>query len=163
MWQYIPGLLLYLSVIYYAFLWYNPHKWMALVSPRDPSLAMSQTSLLIKFIQYSSALTIVKFSLSEYNIWIYVMAIVAFAFGQLLNYKVYQLLGRDGVYYGVRFGKKIPWVTAWPYSMMDNPQYIGCILTMVGALAWMPWHFTVNGIISYLFMIYLESEIPGSK
>ena len=36
-----------------------------------------------------------------------------------------QLLGEDGVYYGSRFGKNIPWVNAWPYNSLRDPQYLG--------------------------------------
>lgn len=50
---------------------------------------------------------------------------VLIGFGQAMNVKVYELLGVQGVYYGVRFGKHIPWVTAWPYNMVRDPQYIG--------------------------------------
>jgi len=162
MWQYFVSALLYLSVPFYAYLWYYPEKWMSFVAPLDPSVAMCRASTCIKAIQYSTAFLIVQFSLSDYPIWVYVLALACAGFGQYLNYKVYQLLGINGVYYGVRFGKHIPWVTAWPYSVMANPQYIGCILTLVGLAVWMPWHFTLNGVISYIvIIIWIESEIPG--
>ncbi|CAH9145574.1 unnamed protein product [Cuscuta epithymum] len=35
---------------------------------------------------------------------------------------VYQLLGESGTYYGVRFGKNIPWVTQFPFGVIRDPQ-----------------------------------------
>jgi len=73
------------------------------------------------------------------------------------------LLGLDGVYYGTRFGKQIPWVTEWPYSAMSDPQYIGCILTLVGLSLFMPWHFTLLGIGSYYVNMKIEAAVPEKK
>lgn len=53
--------------------------------------------------------------------------------GQLLNSAVYKTLGHDGVYYGVKFGKTIPWVEGFPFNMgIKSPQYTGCILSICG-------------------------------
>ena len=52
--------------------------------------------------------------------------------GQILNARVYFLLGEVGVYYGARFGRHVAWVTQWPYSSIRDPQYIGCILSAIG-------------------------------
>ena len=66
---------------------------------------------------------------------LYAVPAVAFLlFGQHLNARVYELLGVDGVYYGYRFGKHIPWRTEWPYSHVRDPQYLGSACTVVGAL-----------------------------
>jgi hypothetical protein len=40
--------------------------------------------------------------------------------GQFLNFRVYQLLGEVGVYYGVRFGYSVPWVTEFPYVLSPS-------------------------------------------
>nr|GEY42127.1 phosphatidyl-N-methylethanolamine N-methyltransferase [Tanacetum cinerariifolium] len=45
-----------------------------------------------------------------------------FFIGQFLNFRVYQLLGEAGTYYGVRFGKNIPWVTEFPFVTVKDPQ-----------------------------------------
>lgn len=112
------------------------------------------------------------------------------AAGQTLNVKVYQLLGHDGVYYGARFGRRIPWVSAWPYSHVRDPQYIGCILTLLGlGLTLLPakvqqglWRaylwpartrhlsstpslrakqLTAFWIVVYFYNIWLEGSTPG--
>lgn len=94
-------------------------------------------------------------------------AFVLVAFGQLLNFRVYQLLGRDGVYYGFRFGKQIPWQTSWPYGNSNSlvrfrdPQYVGSMSTLVGLLILggpivpLGWWLA-----NYCYLMWLESEVP---
>ena len=55
--------------------------------------------------------------------------------GQLLNISVYKTIGRNGVYYGNRFGLAIPWVNTFPYNnkYIKHPQYIGATLIWIGA------------------------------
>jgi len=86
-----------------------------------------------------------------------------FFVGNLLNYRCYKLLGMDGIYYGVRFGRKIPWVTEWPYGYLRDPQYIGCILQILSASPFMPFDYTILGVFSYLVLIYIESIQPVSS
>ena len=43
-------------------------------------------------------------------------------------------MGKDGVYYGIKYGKKVPWVTGFPFSLCPHPQYIGSSLSIWGAL-----------------------------
>jgi methylene-fatty-acyl-phospholipid synthase len=45
---------------------------------------------------------------------------------------VFQLLGREGAFYGSQFGKTVPWSTAFPFSILEHPQYIGAVLTIWG-------------------------------
>jgi hypothetical protein len=54
---------------------------------------------------------------------------------------VYLLLGEDGVYYGARFGKKLPWVEKFPFGYFRDPQYVGSILSLFGVSCWVPWRF----------------------
>lgn len=62
--------------------------------------------------------------------WAAIIGLIAY--GQHLNVLVFKLLGRDGVYYGSRFGKSLPWISAYPYNTMRDPQYIGSIITLAG-------------------------------
>jgi hypothetical protein len=76
---------------------------------------------------------------------------------------VYSLLGIDGVYYGARFGKAIPWVTEWPYSSayMRDPQYVGCSCTLVSAmLLGAPVDSCAWWLANYLYLSFLESRVP---
>lgn len=54
------------------------------------------------------------------------------AFGQFLNFAVFQRLGRTGVFYGARFGHDVPWCTSFPFSILDHPQYVGTVLSIWG-------------------------------
>jgi protein-S-isoprenylcysteine O-methyltransferase Ste14 len=49
-----------------------------------------------------------------------------------------QAIGHDGVYYGFKLGKVIPWFYGWPFDTVPHPQYFGSVLTIWGmvALVW---------------------------
>lgn len=72
--------------------------------------------------------------------------------------RVYQLLGESGTYYGVRFGKTIPWVTEFPFGYIKDPQYVGSILSLVACLCWVPFQYVLLWAVGYLFMMKIESE-----
>lgn len=52
--------------------------------------------------------------------------------GQFLNLTVFELLGRDGVFYGDRFGLTLPRHTEFPFSILAHPQYVGTCLSIWG-------------------------------
>ncbi len=52
--------------------------------------------------------------------------------GQLLNWSVFRRLGDAGVFYGNRFGYDVPWSTAFPFSVLDHPQYVGAVMSIWG-------------------------------
>jgi hypothetical protein len=56
--------------------------------------------------------------------------------GQVLNGAVYKALGFEGVYYCRELGYPVrPWIHGFPF-IMPHPQYIGSILTVMGAGGW---------------------------
>jgi len=57
---------------------------------------------------------------------------VLLASGQVLNALVFRRLGREGVFYGVRFGRSVPWVEGFPFSTLAHPQYVGAVLSVWG-------------------------------
>ncbi|KAK1288232.1 hypothetical protein QJS10_CPB19g00705 [Acorus calamus] len=115
---------------YYYWLWTYPQTWVDLCGKRrDPCQWMARVSHLIKLIQFASLL-FVSSTLSFPPWYSFALLIV----GQFLNFKVYQLLGESGTYYGVRFGKDIPWVTGFPFGYIKDPQYVGSILSLLGCL-----------------------------
>ncbi|KAJ7552303.1 hypothetical protein O6H91_06G049500 [Diphasiastrum complanatum] len=153
----IHGVLVSLAVIspfpFYYLLWHYPQRWVQWCGPRiDPSHLMSNFSFLFKLLQILGLLSVAKFA------WPSWLNIVFIVFGQYLNLRVYQLLGEDGVYYGVRFGKQIPWVDKFPFGYMRDPQYIGSILTLLGCFCWFPWYYIALWISGYLFMMILERK-----
>ncbi|THU66354.1 hypothetical protein C4D60_Mb05t13260 [Musa balbisiana] len=77
---------------------------------------------------------------------------------------VYQLLGEAGTYYGVRFGKNLPWVTEFPFGYIKDPQYVGSILSLLACLCWVPFQYIFLWILGYVFMIWVEStEDPTTR
>jgi methylene-fatty-acyl-phospholipid synthase len=52
--------------------------------------------------------------------------------GQTLNAAVFYRLGRVGVFYGDRLGYTVPRTTAFPFSLLRHPQYVGAVLTIWG-------------------------------
>lgn len=76
----------------------------------------------------------------------------------LYNCRVFQLLGEAGTYYGVRFGKNVPWVTEFPFGSIKDPQYVGSIMSLVACLSWVPLQYILIWFFGYLFMIWVESR-----
>lgn len=82
----------------------------------------------------------------------------------LWSCRVYQLLGEAGTYYGVRFGKNLPWVTEFPFGYIKDPQYVGSILILVACLCWVPLGYILLWILGYLLMMRVEaSEDPATR
>lgn len=81
-----------------------------------------------------------------------------------IKYRVYQLLGEAGTYYGVRFGKNIPWVTEFPFGVIKDPQYVGSILSLLACLSWVPFTYILLWVLGYIFIIHVESnEDPATR
>eukprot|EP00850_Spirogloea_muscicola_P000926 SM000003S11171 [mRNA] locus=s3:1301208:1307351:- [translate_table: standard] len=139
-----------LPFCFYWYLWTHPRRWVAWCRGADPCRTMARTAHVLKLVQ---AAAVLSQSTLRWPPWYCVLAIAA---GQALNIRVYQLLGESGVYYGVRFGKYVPWVVDFPFTYIQDPQYIGSILTLLGCLCWAPWPLITVWAAGYLFMIVLE-------
>src|SRR5262245_50913406 len=59
-------------------------------------------------------------------------AVTAIVVGQILNLTVFYRLGRVAVFFGDRLGYHVPWCRAFPFSVVDHPQYFGAVLTIWG-------------------------------
>ena len=81
--------------------------------------------------------------------------------GQVLNVSVYHKLGLTGVYYGNRFGLATPWVTSFPFNVVNNPQYTGCILTLMSIMCFYPYREIVY-LCSYWIALYKTTEFIES-
>lgn len=68
----------------------------------------------------------------------FLVFLVLVCYGQSLNVGIFKAIGHDGVYYGFKLGRKIPWVSGWPFDTVSHPQYVGSVLTIWGlvALVW---------------------------
>ncbi|KAL6134229.1 hypothetical protein ACLB2K_066462 [Fragaria x ananassa] len=145
---------------FYYWLWTSPQTWVALCGKgRDPCKVMAYVAHFLKLIQFLSL-----FSVSTIS-WpppLYFWPLIAF--GQFLNFRVYQLLGESGTYYGVRFGKNIPWVTEFPFGYIKDPQYVGSISSLFACLSWVPFLYIFLWTLGYVFMIHVEStEDPATR
>jgi methylene-fatty-acyl-phospholipid synthase len=61
-----------------------------------------------------------------------VVGAVLIAAGQSLNLAVFHRPGAVGVFYGSRFGRSVPWVHGFPFSVLTHPQYVGTVATIWG-------------------------------
>lgn len=113
-----------------------------------------------KFVVRIIAFVSVEFVVLCYFLFIYLLFVVL----KLSNYRVYQLLGESGTYYGVRFGQNVPWVTEFPFGVIKDPQYVGSIMSLLACLSWVPLQYILLWSLGYAFMIYLESkEDPSTR
>lgn len=153
------------SSILYTWIWYRPADFMKLVSKSDdPCKVMAFWAHTLKTIQFISILNCVHWTaLLTAPWWQIALAVLFVGAGQHLNYLVYKYLGVDGVYYGARFGKNIPWVHGYPYSTMRDPQYIGGILTLIGLSIGVPVEIVAWWIGNYFYLMWVESTIPGNS
>ncbi|KAJ6839249.1 putative phosphatidyl-N-methylethanolamine N-methyltransferase [Iris pallida] len=145
---------------FYYLVWNFPQKWVYICGKGiDPSHRMAQVSHLLKAAQFLSLLSVATFtSWPPFYSYLFLFA------GQFLNFRVYQLLGESGTYYGVRFGKNIPWVTEFPFGYIKDPQYVGSILSLLACLCWVPFQYVLVWILGYLFMMQVESsEDPATR
>jgi methylene-fatty-acyl-phospholipid synthase len=66
------------------------------------------------------------------SIWSIAAGAALIAAGQSLNISVFYRLGKIGVFYGNKFGYKIPWSREFPFSFCEHPQYLGALLSIWG-------------------------------
>jgi phosphatidyl-N-methylethanolamine N-methyltransferase len=52
--------------------------------------------------------------------------------GQILNFSVFYRLGKAGVFYGNKLGYDLPWCRAFPFSLLEHPQYVGALCAIWG-------------------------------
>jgi len=103
------------------------------------------------------------FSLDNVELATWLAFLLLVAFGQALNVGIYKAIGKTGVYYGFKLGKKVPWVTGFPFNVMSHPQYVGSTLTIWGVMlllhALMPVHLqsTLLYLTAYWSSLYLFS------
>lgn len=134
--------LLALERLTYWWAWNHPRHFEAAVRRLpgthgvDPVNALRRLFMLFKLIQLGVLLGwCVAFGgawtpLPTAPGWLIVGALMLLGFGQLLNFSVMARLGRDGVFYGNRFGRKIEWRTGFPFSIVPHPQYLGALLSV---------------------------------
>merc|ERR1719446_1721008 len=64
------------------------------------------------------------------------IAIALLLIGQVLNMGIYVAIGKDGVYYGFKLGRPVPWATGFPFNLgLRHPQYVGAMMSWAGIFA----------------------------
>ena len=138
------------SHILYALIWYYPKKFTALVKKAPLKFfgvhavavfgklvllwKMLQQVALFAFVSKASLPTLWALFVANAPVQWAIAAALFFA-GQVLNVAIYLAIGEDGVYYGFKLGRKVPWSTAFPFNAgYRHPQYVGAVLSQLGVL-----------------------------
>jgi len=58
------------------------------------------------------------------------MAALVLLAGQALVMSAFYRLGRVAVFFGDRLGHEVPWCSAFPFSVVPHPQYLGALLSI---------------------------------
>merc|ERR1712216_939345 len=129
--------------VWYVRLWRAPQHWKSRCAKKglDPSKEMARYAMCLKaaqfvaFILWVSSVTSIKrlvqhikHMLTHVDNGIFLPALALLLVGQALNLGSFRAIKVEGIYYGVKFGKPIPWCSTWPYGglvSVPHPQYVG--------------------------------------
>jgi len=158
----IPAAMLIIPIlalphIFYGILWKFPKKWVSIAAGKETdsvaqgNLAcdlMAKTTHALKLLQavalaiwmgrYTDVFTAQYLTSTVLTEPMQVLAAVALVLiGQSFNVAIYRAIGKNGVYYGNRFGAQLgPWCTGFPFNMPNpigrHPQYFGVLCTIWG-------------------------------
>lgn len=183
-------MILLLPFVYYTIAWHWPSIWCNFSENMGyrPSILFSYVAYVMKILQFAVFLgpvgggVVPSFFAVPINFVLNILPggllvksyelqlnhltaldIVLVSCGQALNSGVYNALGTIGVYYGSRFGETIPWVNSFPYNIgISDPQYWGCILTIVGCLNLLQLRnnafYVAVILVAYVSMMLIESK-----
>jgi len=151
-----------LSHILYYYIWNYPFhfRFYAKDLGLTPVTLMSSLSYTQKILQF---LFIYSYSINNDTLMPYfenlnMGNILLIGIGQTLNLSVYYKLGTKGVYYGNKFGLQLPYITSFPYNIgINNPQYIGCILTLCGLYPLVSLNYVIYASTLYHITMYIEN------
>lgn len=129
------------SHILYACVWYKPDRFRT-IAGANPVATFSALVAAAKVVQQLTLLAWVNSTgtdimstilLAGYSRWL--LAAVFMALGQSLNGAFYSAIGMDGVYYGFKLGRPVPWSTAGVFSLgFRHPQYVGGLYSQLGVI-----------------------------
>jgi len=141
-----------LSLLYalHAFIWNFPVRFMHLCGRiplrllgAHPVGVFATCEILGKFWQFSvcaayaghAGMAAAAASLGAAPAWCWAVFGAYMLVGQGLNAAIYAAIGNDGVYYGFKLGRPVPWCDRFPFNVgLRHPQYVGVVLTILGAL-----------------------------
>ena len=136
-----------LSLLYvlHFFIWHFPALFTALCRPTGAhpvavfaSLEIVgkfwQAACLVAFLGSAGTNAAVSVALAA-PAWSYAVCVLYVVAGQSLNVAMYAAIGNDGVYYGFKLGRSVPWCSAFPFNVgLRHPQYVGVVLTILGGV-----------------------------
>ena len=180
------------SHVLYWWVWYWPHKWAALCArvrgPKtDPVDVLAALASLLRLLQFILSFWLVEKHLAPAaapGAWpaawplpklldcylgagaaVGAAGLALFGCGQALNMGIYHAIGKEGVYYGCKLGKDIPWCEGFPFNVCGHPQYMGCVLSLWGSflpivLQGPAWLAALPGLwtLFYVFSGAVESD-----
>ena len=136
--------LLSLERICYLWVWRAPYRFRALCAATSVAWIGGPVNLLRLFFFFFKILQCAVFFTwcfiygdgvlmpANGNAWLLGLGALMIALGQGLNASVFYRLGKAGVFYGNKFGYKIPWSRKFPFSCLRHPQYLGALLSIWG-------------------------------
>ena len=67
----------------------------------------------------------------------------------------------DGVYYGTKLGKTVPWCTGFPFNIVSHPQYVGSVMTVLGVttLLWTQGPPGLGSVAGYWCSLYVITAL----
>eukprot|EP01134_Creolimax_fragrantissima_P001236 CFRG1236T1 len=161
----------------YRYVWENPQSFQKQCEKvkKDPVVVLSKMGALLKAIQFSAYLLWLYRTFQDDNrhstdmprhhisLGTSSLALILVAFGQVLNFFTYKALKMEGIYYGAKLGKSIPWVHGFPFNTFSHPQYLGCVFTIwgatlliLGAMQFYRWMYLL-GICAWWTLLYVFS------
>lgn len=138
---------------------------------KDPVEVFSQIAYALKLLQFITLFFYIyslgSFEFGNLTLTRALFSLALFGFGQYLNAAVYKAIGVDGVYYGTRLGKVVPWYEGFPFGTVPHPQYFGSALSFWGLFLFLynaSHHFPlmILGVatsIYYAFSSYVEETM----
>ena len=157
-----------LEKLCYTMIWLNPRGFQKISPKEDPCEMTHRALMFCKCFQMGPALYLATqgYAVTHKKDFTTLMALVLCILGQVLNFAVYGAIGKNGVYYGVKFGKKIPWVNCFPYNLawLKHPQYVGSVMSLVTGfyllfgVEQLPL-YTVGCIAIYGYIAYVEQYL----
>jgi len=136
--------LLSLERLTYLWVWHRPRSFEALCTGLPFSSWEAPVEVLQRLFWFFKALQGTVFLVwcwqwGDGSLWpagdsrkVLFAGFVVLALGQLLNLAVFYRLGKVGVFYGNRFGHRVPWCERFPFSVLRHPQYVGTVLSIWG-------------------------------
>lgn len=127
------------SHVWYAYVWLYPASFQRRFVRKgsDPVAVFEYCSVMLRGIQtlvFAWWVFVSGVDWTGHSVPQSIVGALLVACGQYLNYSVFKAIGVEGVYYGVRLGKKIDWFEGFPFTFVPHPQYVGGVLTLWGVV-----------------------------